>query len=179
MTLRNKLIDYFDRAGEAHFDDFESTNGADADWPIWYARHLQAILSKELAHNFTVSELVYCLMQVEFERQARGMDIDWRPYYADHFLERFAAPKSLAGDKLELYQTAMCPFCVYVRSAITRLGVKVELRDIRSSQALFEELHAARGRGTVPVLKITSPDGSVRWMPESQDIVNYLETHYG
>ena len=43
----------------------------------------------------------------------------------------------------------------------------------------LQELRDARGRTTVPVLRITSPDGNERWMPESSDIVRYLQTSYG
>ena len=62
-----------------------------------------------------------------------------------------------------------------VLAAIERLGLDVERRDIYATPAYRHELVAARGRGTVPVLRITSPDGSDRWMPESRDIVRYLE----
>lgn len=65
------------------------------------------------------------------------------------------------------------------RSAIDRLGVDVELRDIFESPEYRDELIKARGRATVPVLRITSPDGEERWMPESRDIVRYLETTFG
>ncbi len=38
------------------------------------------------------------------------------------------------------------------------------------------DLFRETGRATVPVLRITSPDGEQRWMPASRDIVRYLET---
>jgi hypothetical protein len=30
----------------------------------------------------------------------------------------------------------------------------------------------------VPVLRIEQPDGAVRWLPESADIVDYLEQRF-
>ena len=57
-----------------------------------------------------------------------------------------------------------------------RLGLDVELREIFDEPHYREQLVEARGRATVPVLRITSPDGEERWMPESRDIVHYLET---
>ena len=63
-----------------------------------------------------------------------------------------------------------------VRSAIDRLGLDVEQRDILEDPGYRDQLIEARGRATVPVLLITSPEGEERWMPESQDIVRYLET---
>ena len=82
-------------------------------------------------------------------------------------------------DRLALYYFDSCPFCRRVLRAIDALGVDVELRHIYKDEANLEELLDARGRATVPVLRIISPDGEERWMPESADIVRYLETTYG
>jgi len=62
-----------------------------------------------------------------------------------------------------------------VRSGIDRLGIDVELRDIFENPQHRADLIEARGRATVPVLRITSPDGEDRWMPQSRDILRYLE----
>ena len=62
------------------------------------------------------------------------------------------------------------------RSGIERLGIDVELRDIHENPQHRDDLVEARGRATVPVLRITSPDGEERWMPESRDILRYLKT---
>ena len=62
-----------------------------------------------------------------------------------------------------------------VRANIERLGLNVELRDIFEDASYRDELIEARGRATVPVLRITSPNGEERWVPESRDIVSYLE----
>ena len=77
--------------------------------------------------------------------------------------------------KLILYHFSGCPFCSMVRASIERLGVEVELRDIFEDEQYRHELVEARGRATVPVLRFNSPDGDERWMPESRDIVRYLE----
>jgi glutathione S-transferase len=66
-----------------------------------------------------------------------------------------------------------------VRSVIDELGLDVELRDIYGNTKHLDELREARGRTTVPVLRITGADGEDRWMPESTDIVRYLQTTYG
>ena len=54
-----------------------------------------------------------------------------------------------------------------------------ELRNIFANQTYLKELKEARGRRTVPVLWIVGTDGNERWMPESADIVRYLEATYG
>ncbi len=66
-----------------------------------------------------------------------------------------------------------------MRRVIDEIGLDVELRSIHESQEHLEALLNARGRTTVPVLRITSPDGEERWMPESADIVRYLQATYG
>ena len=106
-------------------------------------------------------------------------DSDWPEFYADELLEHCAASETPEEDRLALYHFAGCPFCSMVRANIERLGIDVELRDIFENAEHRDELIGARGRATVPVLKITSPNGEERWMPESRDIVNYLEKTFG
>lgn len=82
------------------------------------------------------------------------------------------------GEHLALYQYPSCPFCVRVRRVIDELGIDVEMRDIIESPEHRRDLMEARGRRTVPVLRITSAEGD-RWMPESAEIVRYLRERYG
>lgn len=76
--------------------------------------------------------------------------------------------------QLALYVTPFCGFCRHVVSAIQQLGLAVEIRNIAEDRQALEDLYNARGRTTVPVLRITSPEGE-QWMPESRDIVQYLQ----
>ena len=75
---------------------------------------------------------------------------------------------------LALYVTPLCGFCHYVMSAIRQLGLEVEIRDITANRDYLVALYHARGRTTVPVLRITTPQGE-QWLPESRDIVRYLQ----
>jgi glutaredoxin len=76
---------------------------------------------------------------------------------------------------LALYYYPSCGYCAWTLEAIRRLGLadRIELRDIRKNPAYRRELDEARGRTTVPVLRITTATEDV-WMPESRDIVKYL-----
>jgi glutathione S-transferase len=88
------------------------------------------------------------------------------------------APFPPAGSEppgLSLYHKPSCSYCVQVRMAAERLGIALELRDVRQEPRWRNELLAARGRGTVPVLRIDHADGTSRWMPESLDIIRYLK----
>jgi len=175
IELRDSLVGLFRDAGLAHHAAFAATDGADPDWPIWYAEHLHNSIVDLLQTPFTKSELVHCLIDADVEHSARVPDSNWAEFYADHFAECFARSPTPAQDRLALYHSQSCPFCAYVRSAIDRLGLDIELREIFDEPQFRDELIEARGRATVPVLRITSPDGEERWMPESRDIVRYLE----
>jgi glutaredoxin len=173
--LRTDLVELLRETGRAHHAAFAATDGADPDWPIWYADYLREPFDQRLDMKFHKSQLIYCLMDADFEHQARSPDSDWPEYYADQILERCARSETPAEDKLALYHFNGCPFCSMVRTGIDHLGVDVELRDIFENPQHRDDLIAARGRATVPVLRITSPNGEERWMPESRDIVRYLE----
>ena len=176
VELRNNLVDVFQETGSAHHTAFLETDGADPEWPIWYAEHLQAPLADALQASFTKSQLVYCVMDADFEHQARAPASDWHEFYAEQFIERYAPSPTPAKDKLALYYSRTCPYCQLVLSAIDKLGIDVELLEINDEPGYREELVEGRGRATVPVLRITAPDGEQRLMPESRDIVRYLRT---
>jgi len=80
---------------------------------------------------------------------------------------------------LELYGYPGCPYCRRVLNAISMLEIDVPLRNTMTDDANNEALVAATGRETVPVLRIEKRDGSVRWLPESLDIVRFLNERYG
>ena len=74
----------------------------------------------------------------------------------------------------KLYNLNSCPFCVDVRVAAERLGIPLELIDVRREPGARQRLLAWRGRATVPVLVIPGEEGETL-MPESRDIIAYLE----
>ncbi len=174
--LRNNVADLFTTTARAHHAAFAATDGADAEWPIWYAENLQEPLCDALGVAFTKSQLVYCVMNADFEFAVRVPGRDWPEFYADQFVERYSPSPTQTEDKLVLYRSRTCPYCTLVTSTIDELGLNVELREIFEEPRYRDELVEARGRATVPVLRIISPDGEERWMPESRDIVRYLKT---
>ena len=177
--LRDSIGELLLDTGHAHHKAFAVTDGADPDWPIWYAEYSRDTFAEQFSMNFSKSQLIYCLMNADFEHEARSPDSDWPEFYANEIVERFARAEAPAEDKLALYHFNGCPYCSMVRSAIDGLGVDVELRDIFQDAKDRDDLVEVRGRATVPVLRITSSDGEDRWMPESRDIVSYLQETYG
>jgi glutaredoxin len=76
---------------------------------------------------------------------------------------------------LVLYQYEACPFCVKARRALRRLGLTIELRDVRSSADWRDQLITEGGRLQVPCLYIPGASGPAQWLYESDDIIAYLE----
>ena len=72
--------------------------------------------------------------------------------------------------ELTLYHMTTCPYCVRVFDAIDRLGVELEMRDVRTEPGARDELIRIGGKGQVPCLVI---DGKPLY--ESLDIVAWLE----
>ena len=174
-----QLAELFKETGKAHHQAFIETDGEDPDWAIWYANHLRDRLTPFLAAPLTRSRLVFCLVATDDEHRAAHADAPWPEYYAERVLECLGPAEELGTDQLALYHFTGCPFCTRVRRVIDELGLDVELRDIYGDRKHMDALREARGRTTVPVLRITSAAGEERWMPESADIVRYLQATYG
>ena len=87
--LALQLEDLFREVGEAHHRAFIETDGADPEWPLWYADYLRERLSDLLDANFTRSELVYMLLLVANEQPLRAPGANWARYYARFFIARY------------------------------------------------------------------------------------------
>jgi len=82
-------------------------------------------------------------------------------------------------ERLSIYGYPQCPFCRRVMDAVDALGLEIPLRDTLKDAQHRRALADALGRTTVPVLRIEQPDGEEIWMPESADIVRYLQARFG
>lgn len=78
-------------------------------------------------------------------------------------------------EMLELYQFEGCPYCSKVREKLTELQIDFIARQVepKGDRSRVEEVSGQTG---VPVLVDPNTDTV---MPESDDIVDYLEEHYG
>ncbi len=74
---------------------------------------------------------------------------------------------------LELYQFEGCPYCSKVRSKLTELQIDFVARQVdKQDRSRVEEVS---GQTNVPVLVDPNTDTV---MPESDDIVEYIEKNY-
>lgn len=77
---------------------------------------------------------------------------------------------------IELYSLSGCPYCAKVEAKLEELGLDYERHEVparRSHRKTVEEISGQQG---VPVL--VDSDHDVTGMPESDDIVRYLEQTY-
>jgi hypothetical protein len=86
---RQELAQLFRDAKQAHQQAYIEVDGADPDWPIWYAGHLQSDLNRSLNIGITKSELVYLLVTLDRMLQREAPGADWADYYARVLLERY------------------------------------------------------------------------------------------
>ena len=78
---------------------------------------------------------------------------------------------------LILYELEGCPYCAKVKNKLADLGLEYESRTVPRSHSERTEVKAVSGQTGVPVL--VDPDHDVEGMPESDDIVAYLDETYG
>ncbi|MFB6187165.1 MAG: glutathione S-transferase N-terminal domain-containing protein [Halobacteriaceae archaeon] len=83
---------------------------------------------------------------------------------------------------LELYQAEGCPYCAKVREKLTELGLSVVIHNPRTAggelrnEKTQSELTTIGGQDQIPFLVDTDREVTLY---ESDDIVEYLEEHYG
>jgi len=78
---------------------------------------------------------------------------------------------------LVLYELEGCPYCAKVKEKLSELGLDYESRMVPRSHGERTEVREVSGQTGVPVL-VDEAHG-VEGMPESDDIVDYLEETYG
>ena len=78
---------------------------------------------------------------------------------------------------LELYELDGCPYCAKVRKKLDELGLDYESHIVPGSHSERTEVEAVSGQTGVPVL--VDNEHGIEGMPESDDIIEYLEETYG
>lgn len=82
------LATLFRETGRAHHRAFASVNGADPDWPAWYAEYLAPRLERLFSAQFPVPDLAAELAALDADQRARAPGTDWAVYYANAFLRK-------------------------------------------------------------------------------------------
>lgn len=74
------LAELLAAAGAAHHEAFVATDGADPEWPLWYAEFLLGRMGEHVDDPMTKSQLVYLL--VGADRAHAGSSEPWPEFYA-------------------------------------------------------------------------------------------------
>ena len=82
----------------------------------------------------------------------------------------------MTKDERILYRLQACPFCERVVRALDEHGVDYESRFVEPLHSERDVVKRVSGSRTVPVL--TDPETGAT-LTESENIVEYVETHYG
>lgn len=78
---------------------------------------------------------------------------------------------------LELYEIEGCPYCAKVKNKLADLGLEYDSHVVPRSHSERTEVEEISGQTGVPVL--VDHEHGVEGMPESDDIIEYLEETYG
>jgi glutathione S-transferase len=78
---------------------------------------------------------------------------------------------------LELYELPGCPYCAKVKQKLAELDLDYQSHEVPADHADRTRVEEVSGQTGVPVLVDT--DHGIEGMPESDDIVAYLERTYG
>lgn len=77
---------------------------------------------------------------------------------------------------IKLYELNGCPYCKKVTRKLDELGLEYESIKVPSSHSKRDKVKEVSGQTGVPV--IVDEKNGIEGMPESDDIVEYLEETY-
>lgn len=83
-------------AGQRHHAAYIESDGADPEWPMFYAAYVQTKLWDGLGVLLTRSELVHVLVSADHDIRSGREDGDWSEVYARR-LRAFSAEKAALG----------------------------------------------------------------------------------
>lgn len=91
----DRLAAALEETAGAHHRAFAATDGADPEWPLWYAEHLLEEVRSLLGHpQLTKSRLTAALVEAEEAHTAAGGEAPWPRFYAEWLLGRLSPPPS-------------------------------------------------------------------------------------
>ncbi|NWF67507.1 MAG: hypothetical protein HXY40_00335 [Chloroflexi bacterium] len=83
----NTLADLFREVGHAHHQAFVAVNGADPDWPLWYADYLLDKLPAHIGQALNREQTADLLLRLHQAHSSAAPTSDWADYYARRLLQ--------------------------------------------------------------------------------------------
>ena len=87
--FHKKIVSLLTETARAHHEAFAESDGADPEWPLWYAGYLQERLPPLLEADLTRSELVYLLLLLEKRQALAAPGSSWAHFYAGELVARY------------------------------------------------------------------------------------------
>lgn len=84
-----KISALLDETQKKHHQAYLADDGADPDWPLWYAGYLLDKLPPLLQADLTKSELTYLLVYLSKVQQLEAPGSRWAHYYAKVLVEKY------------------------------------------------------------------------------------------
>jgi hypothetical protein len=89
-ALRDTVAGLLHQTAEDHHVAYQASDGADPDWPIWYADHLLELgLETLLQAKLLKSDLIYLLVLADKQQQLEAPGAAWERWYAAFLVQRY------------------------------------------------------------------------------------------
>lgn len=83
-----KLGELFRETSEAHQEAFSDSDGADPEWPAWFAEQMGEALNELLGAQLDGERIAALLVEAEQEHLMTSPGREWPAYYAEFFIAR-------------------------------------------------------------------------------------------
>lgn len=83
------LVQLFQETGKAHHQAFVELDGADVDWPMWYANYMVDKFGAILEATLTRTQIVVLLVELERQQRDQAPGSNWTHYYAKELVKRY------------------------------------------------------------------------------------------
>jgi NAD(P)H-hydrate epimerase len=88
MANQTTLTELLLETGDHHHHAYQSSEGIDPEWALWYASYIQTRIWDQLGEVPTRSRLVHLILAAEEAYEVAQSDGEWSPFYAQYLLER-------------------------------------------------------------------------------------------
>jgi NAD(P)H-hydrate epimerase len=82
-----QIVDLLQETRREHHRAYAETNGADPQWPSWYAERIHEQFNALLESPLTESEIAEQLSALEEEHRDEAPEVNWAEYYARALLK--------------------------------------------------------------------------------------------
>jgi len=83
-----KLAELLEQVSTAHREAFAETDGANPEWPAWFAGQIVEGFNEILGSELSEGQIAGLLSEAEQEHMMTAPGREWPAYYAEFFIAR-------------------------------------------------------------------------------------------